>query len=511
MMKKLMSVLIILTALMMLSGCSDSYGPAGGYYDADLNEGMPTNNETYDEIIENDFVSASKKPLSTFSTDVDTASYSNIRRILNEGSLPSKNAVRIEEMINYFSYDFEGPTETEDIRVYQEMGKSPWHDEHQLLMIGLKTEEIQFDESKSMNLVFLIDVSGSMQSSDKLPLLKKALRTLVENLRPQDKISLVIYASDTRVVLEGGDASDKEAILKAIDRLEAGGSTSGGSGIKLAYQVAKRQFIEGGNNRIILASDGDFNVGVSSPEELKNLVSEEKESGVFLSVLGFGTGNYRDDMMSSIAQNGNGVYYYIDTLQEAEKVLVHELGATMNTVAKDVKIQIEFNPSLVKGYRLLGYENRLLNNEDFLDDTKDAGDLGSGHVTIAYYEIIPVGATTVIKDNEEETTEPLKYDGSNYQNEYAHISIRYKHPSSDTSKKIDSVVLNTHLLETNTRDFRFSSSVVMFGLLLRDSKYKGTSSYQKVITRAEEAISSDPYGYEAEFVELVKIANRLAD
>ena len=508
MMKKQIMLCLALLSLMLLSGCS---GYQNGFMDyGPKDRGEYIESETYDEIIENDYIRTSDMPVSTFSTDVDTASYSNIRRLLNEGVLPSKNAVRIEEMINYFSYEFEGPSDDEDLRIYKEIGEAPWNKDHQLLMVGLKTTPLTFNQTVAMNLVFLIDVSGSMSSYDKLPLLKEALKTLVENLRDKDKLSIVVYAGSAGVVLEGGDISDVSAIHKAIDRLEAGGSTAGGQGIELAYKVAKRQFIVGGNNRIIIASDGDFNVGISNPDELKELVSKEKDSGVFLSVLGFGTGNYRDDMMESIAQNGNGVYYYIDTIKEAEKVLVYELGATMNTVAKDVKIQIEFNPSLIKGYRLIGYENRRLNNEDFNDDDKDAGDLGSGHVVVAFYELVPISSQTNITEKSFDETLELKYDGTNYEHEISTISLRYKHKDSDVSLKIESIVTLEDQKTTNTKDFLFATSVVEFGLLLRNSAYKGTASYDAVIARAENALSSDPFGYQKEFIELVQQAKRLS-
>ena len=509
-MKKTVSVFMVFLGLALLSGCSGVYnGP---------NDNGPTYNnqndlsgETHENIIENEFVLTEDMPVSTFSTDVDTASYSNIRRMLNSDTLPDHNAVRIEEMVNYFSYDFEGPNPNEVIKVYSEMGLAPWQDKHQLMMIGLKTEDIEFNESVGLNLVFLIDVSGSMYSSDKLPLLKQAMKLLVENLRPIDKISIVVYAGASGVILEGADKGDKTEIYDAIDKLQAGGSTAGGEGIKLAYKVAERHFIEGGNNRIIIASDGDFNVGISNPTELKDLVSSKKDSGVFLSVLGFGTGNYRDDMMESIADHGNGAYYYIDTIKEAEKVLVHELGGTMITVAKDVKIQIEFNPKNIKGYRLIGYENRILNNDEFDDDKVDAGDMGSGHVVVAFYEIIPAGVNTEVGSKSYDEQRSLRYDGNNFSDEFAHVSIRYKDPTKDTSKLIEQGINSDAFTLSPSNDFKFASSVVEFGLLLRDSKYKGTSSFDQVIDKAQGSIGLDKFEYRDEFVTLVKIAKRLSN
>ena len=508
-MKKIMTSLMVLFSLVLLSGCTGSY--MNGLDPNYNNDYIETSGETHDEIIENEFVLTSDMPVSTFSTDVDTAAYSNIRRMLNEGTLPNKNAVRIEEMINYFSYDLTGPSANEVIKVSSELGSAPWNTNHKLLMIGLKTEDIVFDESVGMNLVFLIDVSGSMYSNDKLPLLKQALKLLVENLRPIDRISMVVYAGSSGVVLEGADSTEKTKIYQAIEALQAGGSTAGGEGIKLAYKVAERHFIEGGNNRIMIASDGDFNVGVNNTNDLKKLIKDKKESGVYLSVLGFGTGNYRDDMMESLADNGNGVYYYIDSIKEAEKVLVHELSGTMITVAKDVKLQIEFNPNHVKGYRLIGYENRMLNNEDFENDEKDAGDMGSGHVVIAFYEIVPVGVDTIIDHKDNDEVLGLRYNGTNHTNEYASVSIRYKDPNSDTSKLIESFVEMSAFKTNNSNDFNFASSVVEFGLLLRNSKFKGTSSFDRVIARSTNAIGTDTFEYRSEFITLVGIAKRLSN
>ena len=500
-MKKTLVITLILIAV-TLTGCS-------GYYPGYESDYIQESGETYAEIIDNPFINTSDMPVSTFSVDVDTASYSNIRRMINQGYLPETNAIRIEEMVNYFTYNIAGPTDNEVIHVYQELSYAPWQPSHQLLMIGLKTEDIVFETSQPMNLVFLIDVSGSMNTSDKLPLLKEALGILVENLRPMDTISIVTYAGSSRVILEGGDSTEKDSILSKINNLSASGSTAGGSGIQMAYEVATRNFIEGGNNRIILSTDGDFNVGTSSVNELKALISEKKETGVYLSVLGFGTGNIRDDVMESLADHGNGVYYYIDSLKEAEKVFIHQLGGSMITVAKDVKLQIEFNPALVKGYRLIGYENRVLNNEDFEDDLKDAGDMGSGHVVIAFYELIQADSDEIIPSKTFEPVENLKYTGDNHLTEVLTLSIRYKEPTQQSSMLIETVVLASSYQETYSSEFGFASAVVEFGLLLRDSPYKSNASFDAIIERATLALGFDPHEYRSEFVNLVIKAKNL--
>lgn len=506
-MKKVWLVLLVLNVF-ILASCSGAYDGYNSLYDGYVED---QNTEGYDEIIENTFINTEDMPVSTFSADVDTASYSNVRRFLEDGTMPYKDAVRIEEMINYFTYDLEGPSENEAIHVTSELSTAPWNENHQLLMLGLKTEDIVYEESAGMNLVFLLDVSGSMNSYDKLPLLKEAFALLLDQLRPSDVISIVVYAGAAGVVLEGADVTDKDAIYEALDNLQAGGSTAGGEGINLAYKVAERNYIEGGNNRIILATDGDFNVGISSVSALEDLISEKRDSGVFLSVLGFGTGNLKDNTMESLADHGNGVYYYIDGVKEAEKVFVHELGASLVTVAKDVKLQIEFNPASVKGYRLIGYENRVLNYDDFSDDTKDAGDMGAGHSVIAFYEIIPADSSETIETKTFDIPETLRYTGENYLNEYANLQIRYKDPNSDTSMLIEHQTLSTSFTDNPSETFRFASAVVEFGLLLRDSSYKYQSSYQHVIDMANQSLGDDTYGYRHDFVELVGMAKRIAE
>ena len=506
-------ILCLSAFVLILTGCSSRmvYDPNAQYYNPSNNNNNYNDSETeeYQEIYENDFIKTTDMPVSTFSADVDTAAYSIIRRKLMENVMPNQNAVRIEEMLNYFSYDLDGPNENEVIHVTQEMSVAPWNEDHQLLMIGLKTQEIVFSETVANNIVFLLDTSGSMSSEDKLPLLKSAIRLLINQLRPIDRISIVVYAGAAGVVLDGADSNDKEDILDAIDALEAGGSTAGGAGIELAYGLAEKHFIEGGNNRVILGTDGDFNVGVSTQIGLETLITEKRETGIFLSVLGFGQGNIKDNKMEVLADKGNGVYHYIDSILEAKKVFVEELGGSLVTVAKDVKLQIEFNPLHVKGYRLIGYENRLLDYEDFDDDQKDAGDMGAGHEVIALYEIIPAGSTEEIESKEYTKPTELKYDGVNNPLELMTLSIRYKLPDSDTSTKTEHVFLVSDITDSPSENFLFAASVAEFGLLLRDSVYKYNASYTNIIARVNALTQIDDY--KEEFVILVQKAAQLTD
>lgn len=481
--------------------------PAPGYYDQPYFQ-----REGYDAINENRFFKATENPLSTFSIDVDAASYSNVRRMLNMGQMPPAGAVRIEEMINYFKYDYPQPKADDPFSISTEMADCPWNSKHKLVMIGLQGKKIATENLPPSNLVFLIDVSGSMSSPDKLPLVKQSIKMLAEQLRPQDKVAMVVYAGNAGLVLPATDGSNKSTIKEAVDRLEAGGSTAGGAGIKLAYEVARKQFVREGNNRVILCTDGDFNVGASSDDELERMIEKERESGVFLTVLGFGTGNYQDAKMQKLADKGNGNHAYIDGLKEARKVLVAEFGGTLFTIAKDVKLQIEFNPAKVQGYRLVGYENRLLNKEDFNDDKKDAGELGSGHTVTAMYEIIPVG----VKSKFIGSVDKLKYQKEagitkTASPELMTIKFRYKKPDGDASMLLEKAVLDESRAVINaSENFRFAASVAEFGMLLRKSSFRQCSSYQQTWELANGALGYDAEGYRAEFLKLIRNAQSIA-
>jgi Ca-activated chloride channel family protein len=471
-----------------------------------------TINESYAPIQELPFKAVTSAPLSTFASDVDAASYANVRKFITEGQLPPADAVRIEEMVNYFNYNYPNPDEGEVFSMNTELAACPWKEGHQLLRIGIKTKEVPKADLPDNNLVFLIDVSGSMGSNDKLPLLKKSLRLLVDNLNESDRVAIVVYASATGLVLESTKGTNKSKIIRAINQLHSGGSTAGGAGIQLAYKVAEQNFKKGENNRVILATDGDFNVGLSSDDEMIQLIEKKRESGIFLTVLGFGTENLKDAKMEKIADHGNGNYAYIDNLMEAHKVLVNEMGATLNTVAKDTKFQIEFNPMQVKAYRLIGYENRMLEAEDFNDDTKDAGDVGSGHSVTAIYEIIPAYS------NEEVNTPPV--DALKYQqktglvndavaSEFATLKIRYKAPNEDVS------ILKTKTISTlgadpqMSEDFKFICGVIEAGMLLRSSTYAGASSFEEAKALAKAGKGEDENGYRGEFIRLISLAERL--
>ena len=472
----------------------------------------PSNTEEYNHIVENDFLSSIENPLSTFSIDVDNAAYSNTRRFLNGGQMPPKDAVRIEEFINYFNYDYPQPNDVDPFSINTEISDCPWNKENKLVHIGLQGCVWEKDQLPPSNLVFLIDVSGSMNSSNKLPLLKKALRLLVEQLREEDKVSIVVYAGSSGITLRPTSGKNQLEILTAIDRFKAGGSTAGGAGIKLAYKTAQESFIEGGNNRIILATDGDFNVGVSSTSELVRLMEEKRELGISLSILGFGMGNYKDGRMEQIANNGNGNYFYIDDIKEAKKVLVDEMIGTLHTIAKDVKLQIEFNPAYVKEYRLVGYENRKLKNEDFNDDKKDAGELGMGHTVTAMYEIIPSNSSKAVAKK----VDALKYQNRSVKNDaqstpdWMTIKFRYKKPNGEDSKLIEVTAKDEGIrLKETSENFRFSAAVANFGMLLRDSKFIADSDYDAVIKLAKKSKGKDKNGYRKEFLELVKKAKSL--
>ncbi|MGZ5244922.1 MAG: vWA domain-containing protein, partial [Bacteroidia bacterium] len=443
----------------------------------------------------------------------DAASYSNMRRFLKNGQLPPPDAVRIEEMINYFNYSYPQPTGEHPFHVFSEMASCPWNPEHKLVHIGIQGKIVQKENLPASNLVFLIDVSGSMSSPDKLPLVKQSLKLLTNELRKDDKVAIVVYAGAAGLVLPSTKGNDKNRINEALDELEAGGSTAGGAGIQLAYNIAKENFVTGGNNRVILATDGDFNVGQSSEGDLVRLIEEKRQDGIFLTVLGYGTGNYQDSKMQELADKGNGNHAYIDDIMEAKKVLVNEFGGTLFTIAKDVKLQVEWNPALVKGYRLIGYENRMLNKEDFNDDKKDAGELGSGHTVTALYEIIPAGA----KEEPDYKVDSLKYqtnikpDTTSHSNEIFTLKLRYKQPDGNKSKLLSYVLTDENTaFASASENLRWSSTVAAFGLLLRDSKYKGTTDYKHVIDWAKAAKGKDENGYRSEFIQLAEVAELYA-
>ncbi|MEO1011864.1 MAG: von Willebrand factor type A domain-containing protein [Bacteroidota bacterium] len=460
------------------------------------------NDESYARINENKFQHVSISPLSTFSIDVDKAAYSNIRRMINNGKEIPPGAVKIEEMVNYFEYDYGQPTAVHPFSIHSEMATTPWNPETRLVRIGLQGKTYAHAELPPSNLTFLIDVSGSMNAPKKLPLLKSAFSLLVNQLRERDKVSIVVYAGAAGVVLPPTNGSDKKKILEALENLDAGGSTAGGEGLELAYALAQKNFRKKGNNRVILATDGDFNVGPSSDTAMEALIVEKRKSGVFLSVLGFGMGNYKDSKLEVLADKGNGNHAYIDTMQEVQKIFGKEFGGTLFTIAKDVKIQVEFNPALVQGYRLIGYENRMLATEDFRDDTKDAGELGSGHTVTALYEVIPHGKDSSYLKDIPDLKYAREHSKSDTPEEWLTVRLRYKRPKKDLSTEI------VHpLIDVNSKmspDFTFASAVALFGMQLRESSYHNNSSLEDVLALAERGRGTDRNGYRAEFIRLVK-------
>ncbi len=477
------------------------------------------NREGYDHIVENTFMTVADNPLSTFSIDVDTASYSNVRRILNEGRLPPGGAVRVEEMINYFSYAYAGPDENDPhpFAAHMDVTVCPWQPEHRLARIAIKGREIVDEQRPAGNLVFLLDVSGSMRPANKLPLVKSAMKMLVRRLGSDDRIAIVVYAGAAGLMLDSTSCDEPGEIIAAISRLSAGGSTAGAAGIQLAYKVAADNFIKGGINRVILCTDGDFNVGTSSDSELVDLIEDKAKSGVYLTVLGFGRGNLQDGKMEKLADKGNGNYGYIDTINEARKMLVEQMSGTLVTIAKDVKIQIEFNPATVAGYRLVGYENRMLAKEDFNDDTKDAGEIGAGHTVTALYEIVPAGKPVPHAGS----VDPLKYqpaaavaEGSApaESDELLTLKLRYKQPDGNRSVLMVIPVIDSgDDFDGAPADMRFATAVAQFGMILRDSDYKGNSTLAGVIETASAAKGDDANGYRAQFIQLAKLARELMD
>lgn len=538
-MKKLAALMAVVTSVSTLTACGDAMDTSGSDYamnnekgaqhyteaaiaaeDYADDEAMPPemnsvddsdiqqNDEEYNYIKENGYTAVSSAPLSTFSADVDTASYTNVRRMIDDGMDVPPDAVRIEEFINYFDYDYTDPSDGEPFAVHTELSDCPWNDETELLMVGINTKgfDAVLDERPAMNLVFLIDVSGSMYDDNKLPLVQKSFSMLTDNLTAADRVSIVTYAGSDEVVLEGADGNDRKKILRAINDLEAGGSTAGAAGINTAYDIAQKYFIDGGNNRVILATDGDLNVGLSSESELTRLIEEKRESGVFLSVLGFGTGNYKDNRLEALADYGNGNYSYIDSEKEAKKVLVDEMSGTLFTVAKDVKFQLEFNPANVKGYRLIGYENRVMAAEDFNDDTKDAGEIGAGHSVTVLYEIVPADSKMELGESE------LKYASDSegvMGDELLTVNIRYKEPEVSESKLLTYPVNKSLYSDKMSADMNFASCVAEFGMLLRNSRYIGDVTYKDVSAQLSRYDYSDD-DYKDEFIYLVNTMKRRA-
>jgi Ca-activated chloride channel family protein len=522
------SILVAALALLPLATCgggadTDQGATAGGMPEpyagghpavatsADTTGSAPEfNTVEYAHIVENGFRDARATPLSTFAIDVDRASYANVRRFLEQGQMPPADAVRIEELVNYFEYDDPDPTGREPFAVRTEVADAPWNPRHRLVRIGIQGRRMEVRDMPPGNLVFLVDVSGSMDSPDKLPLVKAALTRLVDALRPEDRVGIVVYAGAAGVVLE--PTSSRRRIIDALDELQAGGSTAGGEGIRLAYRLARDAFVRGGNNRVILATDGDFNVGVTSEGELVRLIEQEREGGIFLTVLGFGTGNLADARMEQIADHGNGNYAYVDSEDEAEKVLVREMGGTLFTIAKDVKVQVEFNPAVVDSYRLIGYENRVMAAEDFNDDRKDAGELGAGHTVTALYEVVSVGAST----GGGPRVDPLRYQerrasSAPGSDELMTVKLRYKEPDGDESLLIERAVRDAgRRMDDASDDLRFAAAVAQWGMLLRGSEHAGRVSYDGVLELARGAVGRDQHGDRAGFVRLVQSSRRLA-
>ena len=477
------------------------------------------NTATYDNILENPFFDANTNPLSTFSIDVDTASYSNVRRFINEGSLPPKDAVRVEEMINYFTYDYAQPNDGKPFAVNVDVAGCPWETSHRLVRIGLKAREIATDKRGASNLVFLLDVSGSMEPAERLPLVKQAMRLLVEKLTESDRVAIVVYAGSSGLVLPSTMGDHKEQILQALENLQAGGSTNGAEGIELAYKIAQDNFIKGGVNRVILATDGDFNVGVTNQGDLTRLIEEKAKSGVFLSVLGVGTDNLKDSTMQKLADKGNGNHAYLDSLDEARKVLVQQMNGTLVTIAKDVKIQIEFNPARVASYRLIGYEKRMLRKEDFNNDKVDAGEIGAGHTVTALYEVVPIGANAnpaasippvdLLKYSANERSTAEKSASSS--GEMLTVKLRYKKPDGDKSELIERAVTDGGAnFAKAPQDLKFAAAVAEFGMILRESEYKGNGTLGAVLEWAQEGKGADTTGYRSGFIELVRKAKALS-
>ena len=530
-MRAQLSICAAVVLSMLLVGCGTDYRPESGssvnYREAapasDIAVATPdveayvleesrvsgAGNEAYDFIVENRFVSPLKNPLSTFSIDVDTASYTNVRRFLNDNVMPPPGAVRVEELINYFKYDYAPPEGEHPFSVNMEIARCPWQSRHWLARVGLKGLEIDRQQKPAANLVFLLDVSGSMNSPDKLPLVKSAMKMLLDQLDGDDRVAIAVYAGASGLVLPSTSASDRGTILSALERLSAGGSTNGGDGIRLAYQVAVQNLIQDGVNRVILCTDGDFNVGITNRSDLIDLIQNEARRGVFLSVLGFGTGNLKDATMEQLADKGNGNYGYVDSLQEARKLLVEDALGTLVTIAKDVKIQVDFNPRHVQAYRLIGYENRMLQAEDFRDDRKDAGEIGAGHTVTALYEIVPVGVESPAL-----TVEPSKYqqvavEQAGAKEEVMTVRLRYKQPEGKDGIEFHIPAGVPAAESEGSTDFQFAASVAGFGMLLRGSQYSGEADFELIETLARNGIGQSDDSYRDEFLRLVDAAKLL--
>ncbi|MBN2413099.1 von Willebrand factor type A domain-containing protein [candidate division KSB1 bacterium] len=487
-----------MSSSMMVKGALAPPAPGEGYIDF--------NTEEYSKINESGFLEVLQHPLSTFAADVDAASYSNARRFIMRDQLPYKDAVRSEEFINYFNYDYKIPEDEHPLSINMEYSECPWNEKCQLIHIGLQGKKLSKADQKPSNLVFLIDVSGSMNDPKKLPLLQKSFNLMVDQLKAEDHVALVVYAGNAGLVLPSTPGSEKEVIKDAINRLSAGGSTAGGAGIQLAYKIAKQNLIPGGNNRVILATDGDFNIGISSTAELTRFIEEKRDDGIFLTVLGFGMGNYKDYRLQELADRGNGNHAYIDNILEAKKVLVNDLTATLFTIAKDVKIQVEFNPVKIKSYRLIGYENRELQDEDFVDDTKDAGEIGAGHTVTALYEVVPADDQNTKTYDLKYTERTIKKDAEK-SDEILTVRIRYKEPDGKTSTEFSSVLKGKPAKLAATSDnFRFSAAVAEFAMVLRDSEFKGTADINSVKKLAASSLGQDPFGYRKEFMDLTERA-----
>ncbi|MBK9991968.1 MAG: VWA domain-containing protein [Verrucomicrobia bacterium] len=470
----------------------------------------PFNTEAYAYQADNAYMDVAGNPLSTFSIDVDSAGYSNMRRFIQQGQRPPRDAVRIEEMVNYFPYNYTAPKDDKPFAASMEVASAPWNPQHRLVRIGLKGREIAESARPALNLVFLLDVSGSMNEPNKLPLVKESMKLLVEKLKPTDRVAIAVYAGASGLALPSTSIEKKQEILAAIDALTPGGSTNGAMGIQLAYDIAKANFVKDGANRVVLCTDGDFNIGVTNQGDLTRLIEEKAKSGVFLTVLGFGMGNYKDDTLEKLADKGNGNYGYVDNFAEAKKLLVNQLSGTLVTIAKDVKIQVEFNPALVKSYRLIGYENRMLKKEDFNNDKIDAGEIGAGHTVTALYEVVPVGvdspsdvpAVDALKYQSEKKAKLAKVDGSA---EMLTLKVRYKAPASDVSSKLEFPLMDSgSAFAAASQDFKFAAAVASFGMMLRESPHKGVTSFDAVLGWAEDGFGKDTDGYRREFMELVK-------